>query len=64
MKKFNMKRICGTIYVECDLCFDHSSNVITCYRCGHTVCNVCFYMKEKCVCVICGSNFVEPFQNK
>ena len=59
-----MKRIRGTIYVECDLCFDHSSNVITCYRCGHTVCNVCFYMKENCECLVCGSYFVEPFSEE
>ena len=56
-----MKKVSDSIYVEYNLCYDHTSNVITCYRCGHTICNVCFYMKENCECLVCGSYFVEPF---
>lgn len=43
-----MKKVIGTLYFECDLCYDHTSNVITCYKFGQTFFNLCFYMNEKC----------------
>ena len=54
-----MKKIEGTIFVECDVCWDLDTWTSTCYICGHTVCIICL-RKEKFVCPVCGVDFQEP----
>jgi hypothetical protein len=57
-----MKRIEGTIYVECDLCWKISTWTRTCYGCGHTVCIMCL-LKEKFECPVCGGDFIKPISS-
>ena len=56
----SMKRIQGTIYVECDLCWKKVDWTKTCVCCGHTVCIKC-YMAERHMYPVCGGEFYEPF---
>lgn len=55
-----MKKIEGTILVECDVCWHVNpvTYVSTCYVCGHTVCLACLY-RQKFVCPICEGNYLK-----
>jgi len=57
-----MKRIEGTILVECDICYhvNPESYMSTCEECGHTVCLVC-YLNEHWKCVVCGGKFLHTY---
>ena len=63
MKSYFMKRIEGTILVECDVCWKKVDWVKTCACCGHTVCIKCF-MAERHMCAVCGGNFHELFPRR
>ena len=56
-----MKRIEGTILVECDVCYHVNPETYTntCHGCGHTVCLKCA-LQENFECVVCGGYFIEP----
>ena len=54
-----MKKIKGTIFVECDVCWEEDTMTSTCYVCGHTVCYLCL-IKEKFRCPVCGGDYQEP----
>jgi ribosomal protein S27E len=55
-----MKKIEGTIYVECDLCWKKTTWYETCYGCGHTVYIMCL-LAENFKCPVCGGDFIKPY---
>ena len=60
---FFMKKIEGTKFFECDLCWKKVDWVKTCVGCGHKVCIDCF-LAEKFMCPVCGGNFHQLIQNR
>ena len=53
----HMKKIEGTIYVECDPCWKICTWTNTCYGCGHTVCIMCL-PEENFECPVCGGDLL------
>lgn len=54
-----MRRIEGTILVECDRCghINPETFICTCKTCGYTVCIACAYMDDM-KCLVCGKYFL------
>jgi rRNA maturation protein Nop10 len=60
-----MKKIEGTIMIECDVCWRirAGTSFKTCYRCGFTACLVCRYFLSF-RCPVCGSDFIKPIPSE